>query len=113
MMTRTGLSWIVGLIAAGSGLAIACGQAGRSEPDASVVTSEIESGPIVDPHVLAGPTRFAPALTDIAVGDHPPTGAETADLDTCATCHEEVSIQWRTSAHAFASFNNPIYRASI
>lgn len=113
--------WILalGIAALGSfALTIACGQAERSEPlglvepDADVI-SKSEPGPIADPHFLAAPTRFAPALTEIAAGEHPPTGAETADLDTCATCHEEVSIQWRKSAHAFASFNNPIYRASI
>lgn len=119
-----GLRWIAGIGASALGLSlallIACGQAERSEPlglvepDPGVRTpTESELGPLANPHFLAAPTRFAPALTDIAPGDHPPTGAETADLDTCATCHEEVSIQWRTSAHAFASFNNPIYRASI
>jgi hypothetical protein len=114
---RVRLSWIG---APALALAMSCGQTERAEPiglvepEPSVVTpAQPEQGPVADPHVHAGPTRFAPSLTDIAPGDHPPTGAETADLDTCATCHEEISIQWRTSAHAFASFNNPIYRASI
>lgn len=31
----------------------------------------------------------------------------------CATCHYEVSLQWASSAHAFASFNNPYYRVSV
>jgi len=82
-------------------------------PESSVATVAPELGPLATPHMLAGPTRFAPALTAIAAGEHPPTGAETADVDACATCHEQTSAQWRTSAHAFASFNNPIYRASI
>jgi hypothetical protein len=40
-------------------------------------------------------------------------GATLADVDTCENCHADVAAQWRTSAHAFASFNNPIYRTSV
>jgi hypothetical protein len=37
-----------------------------------------------------------------------PIGAET-----CRRCHPDVVAQWETSAHRFASFNNPFYRASV
>jgi hypothetical protein len=40
-------------------------------------------------------------------------GALLADVDTCGACHLDVAAQWRASAHAFGSFNNPIYRASV
>ncbi len=40
-------------------------------------------------------------------------GATIAEVDTCAQCHADVVAQWRTSAHAFASFNNPIYRTAV
>src|SRR5262247_3942404 len=40
-------------------------------------------------------------------------GADIADVETCAQCHADVVSQWRPSAHAFASFNNPIYRAVV
>ncbi|MGQ0613851.1 MAG: tetratricopeptide repeat protein [Planctomycetaceae bacterium] len=33
--------------------------------------------------------------------------------DTCARCHPDIVAQWETSAHRFASFNNPFYRASV
>lgn len=69
--------------------------------------------PVVEPYVHAGPTRFAPALTDLAPGPAPLSGTQLADIDTCEGCHVEIAEQWRTSAHAFASFNNPIYRASV
>jgi len=36
-----------------------------------------------------------------------------SDVDTCATCHSDVAEQWKTSAHFFASFDNPIYRAAV
>lgn len=39
--------------------------------------------------------------------------ALTNDAGTCAPCHADVVTQWRTSAHAFSSFSNPIYRVSV
>jgi tetratricopeptide (TPR) repeat protein len=42
--------------------------------------------------------------------------AELASVDDavmCGGCHRDIAAQWRTSAHAFASFNNPLYRVSI
>jgi len=53
---------------------------------------------------------LAPAQTRIADGVR---GDELADVATCERCHADVVEQWRGSAHAWASFNNPIYRASI
>lgn len=53
---------------------------------------------------------LAPALTraaDVVRGD------ELAAIDLCSDCHGDIVDQWRSSAHAWASFNNPIYRASI
>ena len=40
-------------------------------------------------------------------------GTILADVDSCATCHPDVAAQWSSSAHSFASFGNPIYRANI
>lgn len=33
--------------------------------------------------------------------------------ETCARCHQDIVEQWARSAHRFASFNNPFYRASV
>jgi len=41
------------------------------------------------------------------------TGTRLADVDSCATCHADAAKQWSSSAHSFASFGNPIYRANI
>lgn len=35
------------------------------------------------------------------------------DVGACADCHTDVVHQWRSSAHANSSFNNPWYRAVI
>jgi tetratricopeptide (TPR) repeat protein len=40
-------------------------------------------------------------------------GQMLADVDSCSTCHPDVAAQWSASAHSFASFGNPIYRASV
>lgn len=53
---------------------------------------------------------LAPALTEM---DAAARGEDIAEVDTCAQCHAEVVSQWRTSAHAFSSFNNPIYRTVV
>lgn len=42
-----------------------------------------------------------------------PTGAKITGADDCESCHADVAAQWRSSAHAFASFTNPAYRASV
>lgn len=56
--------------------------------------------------------RFAPAHVAIA-GDGTRTGAEIADVARCEPCHAEAVRTWRSSAHAKASFNNPLYRFSV
>ena len=39
--------------------------------------------------------------------------ARFAKTDDCATCHTDIASQWMHSAHAYASFDNPWYRASV
>jgi hypothetical protein len=55
---------------------------------------------------------LAPALGRVVAGpEH--AGASIADVEQCAGCHADVASQWRKSAHAFASFNNPVYRVVV
>ena len=35
------------------------------------------------------------------------------DSEKCGECHKDIFDQWNSSAHHFASFNNPFYRKSI
>lgn len=51
-----------------------------------------------------------PSQTRITAHD---PSVSLSDVDTCATCHSDVAEQWKTSAHFYASFDNPIYRASV
>lgn len=39
--------------------------------------------------------------------------ARLAKTDDCAQCHVDVASHWMHSAHAYASFDNPWYRASV
>lgn len=39
--------------------------------------------------------------------------AHVDDAKICGSCHTDVAAQWKTSAHAFASFNNPLYRVAV
>ena len=55
-------------------------------------------------------TEFAPSQMRVVAKD----GTTRLDeVESCAGCHADVAAQWRTSSHAFASFDNPIYRASV
>jgi tetratricopeptide (TPR) repeat protein len=55
-------------------------------------------------------SRFAPAQTEI---DGPLTGEIVTETESCAGCHADAAAQWRSSAHAFGSFNNPVYRVAV
>lgn len=39
--------------------------------------------------------------------------ASWSDAKQCGECHLDIAAQWRSSAHAMASFNNPLYRVSV
>jgi hypothetical protein len=54
-------------------------------------------------------SKDLPSLADLG-GQ---AGMTLADVDTCGGCHQEVFAQQQASAHAYSSFNNPIYRLSV
>jgi len=57
------------------------------------------------------PSLFAIAPAQVTAGLTP--GELLADVDSCATCHPDAAAQWSSSAHSFASFGNPSYRANV
>ncbi|NVB36862.1 hypothetical protein G6O69_03410 [Pseudenhygromyxa sp. WMMC2535] len=124
------------VVAAGVGLGVGCRQDAPDEPSVApsddpsgssakpglgsgagsgIVEADSEAGPIAAPLLPRAHAsfEFAPALFERAPGPAPVSGRELLDADTCGSCHEGIVSQWRTSAHAFASFDNPIYRVSI
>ena len=68
----------------------------------AVLTAKLPKG--------AGP--FAPSFMRPAQ-TAPVDVAQLADVGMCEACHAEQTRQWRQSAHAHASFDNPWYRASV
>ena len=53
--------------------------------------------------------ELLPSLTSAPTLDIP----RLAKTDDCAQCHADVASHWMHSAHAYASFDNPWYRASV
>jgi len=81
-------------------------------PAATTASSSTPSGPASIPAaVLPRPgTALAPAQAEIAGAL---TGDTVTETESCAGCHADAAEQWRSSAHAFGSFNNPVYRVVI
>jgi tetratricopeptide (TPR) repeat protein len=78
----------------------------REQPALSAAAGDLRAA------LPEAPPRFSPSHLQIA-GGASIAGAALTDVDTCDQCHAEIAAQWRSSAHAFASFNNPIYRFSV
>ena len=113
-MKRTGRTWLFGAFAA---LAGACAS-GPGEPAPGNASLPVPPAPASPPRVAVPPAfpapsgELAPSEARFARGARP-TGAVLADVEACETCHADVAAMWRTSAHAFASFDNPIYRVAV
>jgi tetratricopeptide (TPR) repeat protein len=93
----------VGLV----GLAGACSS---PAPPAAVVTL----APAASAHpgaALPGPVGpLAPAQAQV---DGVLNGVTITETESCAGCHAQAAADWRSSPHAFASFNNPVYRVAV
>ncbi len=89
-----------------------CGQgdsgAQRPTPPTSATTAQRTKQPV--PRLPKTTARFWPALVDAPAQL---SGAALSEPQRCAPCHADIVKAWQASAHAFASFNNPIYRASV
>ena len=98
------------LVIAGLGVVAACGS-----NEAAVAIKEPASG-LPEVRIPRAPGAFSPSLVAIAATKDKPErslGEQLADVDSCATCHPDAAAQWSSSAHSFASFGNPTYRANV
>jgi tetratricopeptide (TPR) repeat protein len=64
------------------------------------------------------PTPILPSLSSPLAPSQlrlsgPITGDTLTETESCAGCHADAAAQWQSSAHAFGSFNNPVYRLAI
>ena len=99
---------------------IACGS---TEPRIMTIDAQGDAEGVAEAPIAARLPRargaFSPSLVAVdAVDarDHRPDstlGNQLSDVDSCATCHADAAAQWSSSAHSFASFGNPIYRANV
>lgn len=96
--------WALGLCACGPAANVYAPAAGA--PPAPVASP----GPRAVLPADAAP--FAPAQVRLT-GHGELRGEQLADIDACEGCHADVSDQLQTSAHAFSSFNNPLYRFGV
>ena len=110
------------LVALGSALLAAASLASCSAGPGEGLPSAPSARPAASAVAAPGPTPAAalpeprsavsPSRLRLVPGAEP-TGAWLADVDSCEACHADVAAAFRTSAHAFASFNNPLYRVSV
>jgi hypothetical protein len=91
---------------------IGCARSGRrSVPEAGDDVAQARPSPSA--RLPLTPSQLAPAMIRVE-GSGAIDGGEMADgADLCVPCHADAVAQWKTSAHAFASFSNPIYRSSV
>jgi hypothetical protein len=98
-------------------LAIAIGAGCASSESREVIGNANSAAPMqgaqATPQVTLPDARREFAGTSVRITKAGLHGDALADVDTCGQCHTDVADQWRSSAHAFASFNNPVYRASV
>lgn len=105
LATLVGLTGLVGLISCGA-----------TDPQIVTIDARAAVEAPIAVRLPRAPGTFAPSL--VAVDDHAvrpdsTLGAQLSDVDSCATCHADAAAQWSASAHSFASFGNPIYRANV
>lgn len=60
----------------------------------------------------SGEQYFFPSLARTSTGDFIPADVLKNDA-YCMECHVSAHETWSQSAHAFSSFNNPVYNASV
>jgi len=89
-------------------LVVACSARREDSPRPVARPSPAPPAPLLP----STPTQFAPSQASVE-GGGAVSGRDLADVEACANCHDDIVAQWRTSAHALASFNNPVYRTSV
>ena len=95
---------VAGGLAILAALVTTCGPGGST-------SERVPAKPEVAPQAVL-PERTSKDLPSLAdLGGQ--AGMTLADVDTCGGCHQEVFAQQQASAHAYSSFNNPIYRLSV
>ena len=116
---KTTLALFSFVVLAASVAASGCGEDARDEAKPSIVATPLpalsaqptfEGPPSTTPLLPSNPSALAPAHVVAGAGID---GSVLTETESCAGCHADAAAQWRTSAHAFGSFNNPAYRVAV
>jgi cytochrome c554/c'-like protein len=90
-------------------LAIACSATSPNPP--APVAEAVTAPATMARAVLPRPSPpLGPAQTELAGSL---SGDIVTETESCAGCHADAAAQWQSSAHAYGSFNNPIYRVTV
>lgn len=76
-------------------------------PSRTTTGDRVSSAAILGP---APPDDDAVRRVVVEAGIYTATGIGS---ESCGRCHPDITEQWASSAHRFASFNNPFYEAAI
>src|SRR5579859_2307819 len=88
--------------------------AGARNPALAPATDHsLANDPAVPPVAARLPASHGPLDPSQTAVDGVTSGSVVTETESCAGCHADVAAEWAASAHAFGSFNNPIYRASV
>lgn len=76
-------------------------------------STETRTGGFLSDRLLVDDDLLDPAVHAAEIEEHGFTVSASLGAATCVRCHADTVDQWARSAHRFASFNNPFYRAAI
>jgi hypothetical protein len=88
-------------------------EAQRSLEDVSVAAKVAPAVPEPTAHLPRDAASLRPAMVELEPGSDGLGAALAEAAVACESCHAEIAAQWRESAHAAASFDNPLYRVSV
>jgi Flp pilus assembly protein TadD len=88
---------------------------GGADPKSAFFPASTRSitGGFLKPGLLTNNDTSTQALLDQEIKDHGFAIKARIGSETCARCHADIVEQWSKSAHRYASFDNPFYRASV
>ena len=98
--------------AAALAAAISCG-VGAGSGEHPLGEHPVEAAQPAPPVLPRSNGLAEPSQADLGAVAGVTDGMTLADVDTCGGCHADVFAQQQASAHAYSSFNNPVYRVAV
>jgi Flp pilus assembly protein TadD len=88
---------------------------GGADPKSTFAPASTQSitGGFLPPGLLTNNDLATQELLDKEIEQYGFAKDARIGSETCARCHADIVEQWSKSAHRYASFNNPFYRASV